>query len=463
MSTTNLALLSIAEQIVRFKSGATTPADVLSEQLSRIIEHNDKLNVFTHLNTEGAMNSALESTSRWKSGKQLGEFDGISFTVKDNFMVKGFPYRRGSLVTSSDPVEESSPIVDRMLGAGGVLIGLTTMPEFGLGATTNSPLTGITRNPWNLAMHSGGSSGGGSVSVAAGFCTVAVGTDAGGSLRIPAALCGVIGFKPTGASLPVYPASLFGSISTPGPLSRSVEDALIVLRIASLPDVRDPFSIPNRFQIDEALRFSGLKIALSLDMGYAPYVDEEVVLLVQAAAAWFKKFGATLQNSNPGVSSPLDTFSTLGRAHFRYMLRDIGEEKVKLGPTLKAMLEDSAVVTMEQYLRTQEEIYSLAQKLNKFHEKFDLLITPTVAHPAFPIDRGSPEAFDKFSNSRAWSPFTSLFNLTQQPAISVPIGFTSTGLPVGMQIVGARGADALVLSAAAAYMKVSGTLLSPTL
>lgn len=458
-----LAFLPVADLISRFRSGACSPVDVLTEQLARISAYDPQLNAFRQLDREGALKAASESAARWKSGKQLGGFDGISFTVKDNFMVKGFPYRRGSVITPKDPVDETSPIVARLLEAGGVMVGLTTMPEFGAGATTNSPLTGITRNPWNPAMHSGGSTGGGAVSVSAGFCTVALGSDAGGSLRIPASLCGVIGFKPTGGALPVYPPNFVGSVSSPGPVTRNIDDVFAVLQLASAPDVRDPFSNPVRFERLDPARMKEIKIAWSIGMGYAPHVDQQVAQLVEAAINRFTQTGATISNANPATGSPLDAFATLCRANYRYTLRDIGDAKAHLAPALKAMLEDSGEVSIAQYLKTQDDIQSLAQKLHKFHDDYDLLVLPTVAHPAFPAERGSPAAFDKFENSRAWSPFTSLFNLTQQPAISIPVGLTAEGLPVGMQIVGARGADSLVLAAAAAYLKLVPSLGEPPL
>ncbi len=461
--TSMLAYQSVTTLTEQFRLGALSPVAVLKEQLARIATYNGAINAFTHVNEAGAMNAAIESEKRWSKGEPLSALDGITFTAKDNFMVAGFPYRRGSLATSSEAVAETSPIVARLQEGGAILVGLTTMPEFGAGATTNSPLTGITRNPWDLSKHAGGSSGGAAAGIAAGFSTVALGSDAGGSLRIPASLCGVIGFKPTGASVPVYPSSFVGSVSCPGPLVRNIDDARAVMSLAVAPDSRDPFAAVGTYGERSAAQTKGLRVAYSLDMGYAPHVDADVSVAIEKAVQLFASLGAVVSNANPGTGSPLDTFATLTRANYRHTLPELGERTQLLGPTLRAMLGDEADVSLERYLQVQDEIFLLAQKLQSFHERFDLLITPTVAHPAFDAERSFPQAYEKFPNPRAWSPFTSLFNLTQQPAISVPAGFTKDGLPIGMQIVGARGADMQVLAAAAAYLDLSETSGIPAL
>lgn len=459
----SLATQSIAALAAQFRAKTLSPVDVLEEQLARIDRLDKDVNAFTVLVREVSLRAARESAARWRAGQPLSDLDGITFTAKDNYMVRGLPFRRGSLATDEAPVTETSPFVQRMQEDGAVFLGLTTMPEFGAGAVTVSPLTGITRNPWNLRLHAGGSSGGAAAAVAAGFCTVALASDAGGSIRIPSSLCGVVGFKPSGGLIPVNPPSFVGSISSTGPIGRSVADLLAVLRAGSRPDSRDPTAMPLAGSVLQNARpVAGLRVAFSIDMGYAPHVDPEVAALVKDAARHLESLGCIVEEARPPVDSPLDTFAIITRASYRHMFATYPDAaRGKLGPVLKAMLSDSGEVSVGQYMAAQDHALELAARLAKFHDRYDLLVTPTVAVPAFDASLSVPPWFKDHPQPRAWSPFTSLFNLTRQPAISVPVGLTAAGLPVGMQIVGAFGRDATVLTMAQTYLKSKGDLPLP--
>jgi aspartyl-tRNA(Asn)/glutamyl-tRNA(Gln) amidotransferase subunit A len=448
------AYRSALQLLEDFRKKDLSPVEVLKAQLARIRQHNDSVNAFTLLDEEAAMRAARESEARWQRGAPRGTLDGISITVKDNLMVAGYPFRRGSRATPDTPAKESAPIVARCQEAGAVLVGLTAMPEFGMGPVTISPLTGVTRNPWDPSTQAGGSSGGGAAAVAAGFCTLSLASDAGGSIRIPAALTGVVGLKPSGGRVPMYPASSAGALSCNGPIARSVPDTALVLNHASRPDPRDPGALPPEATDYVAAAVGGVKgwkIAVSLTLGYARKLHPELATALRRAAEGFAALGALVEEKDPGIDDPIEAYLVLLQAGFRYAMRNLtAEQKRHLAPAQQAIL-DGPEVSLNEYLAAQEHCLLLARRLHAFHSDYNLLITPTVAWPAFPAERTYPAEFEPFANRRAWVPFTSLFNLTQQPAITIPVGLTAAGLPAGVHIVGPRGAEAKVLRAAAAF------------
>jgi len=467
MDTDSPAYLSAIDLVARFRSGALSPLDAVEACLTRIARHNSAINAFTLIEAEGAGRQARESEARWRRGVPKGPLDGVPFTVKDNLMVTGLPFRRGTRVTPTTPVIESAPIVDRMLEMGAVLVGLTTMPEFGLGPVTISPLTGATGNAWDPSKQAGGSSGGAAAGVAAGFATFALGTDAGGSLRIPAALNGVVGFKASAGRVPAYPPSVAGALSCPGPIARHVADIALLMTIAVRPDARDTMALPPQpidyaATLDQGIK--GRRIALSLTLGYAAKVDPEVSAAVTRAADQLAGLGALVEQAEPKLDDPVDFYVTLLEGGYRHALRNLtAEQRQLVSPSLRAMLEAANPPEIGDYLNALERCLSYARILSDFHQRYDLLITPTVAVPAFPVDRTYPVDFEAYPNRRAWTPFTALFNLTHQPAISIPIGLTAAGLPIGLQIVGPKYAETSVLQAAYALEQAVGFITRPPL
>lgn len=451
--------LSAAELVRLFANKALSPVELLDAHVARIHEHNGTVNAFAHLAESTARQAARASEERWRKGEARGPLDGLTFTAKDNLPVAGFPSRRGSRTTSDAPMKETAPIVARCLEEGAVFLGTTTLPEFAMGPITISPLTGITRNPWDTTRQPGGSSGGAAAAVAARFCTFSVASDAGGSIRIPAALTGTVGFKATGGRVPMYPPSVAGVLSCNGPISTSVRDAAVVLNAATKPDARDAMALPgDGMDYAAACRepVAGKRAALSVTLGYAKKVHPEIAAAVRRAADVFAGLGVHVEERDPQVEDPIEAYLTLLRGAVRYSLRN-------LTPEQRALLSDSARevvegpdVTLGEYLGAVEKCQALGRRMSAFHERYDFLLTPTVAAPAFAAERTYPADYEDFPNRRAWTPFTSLFNLTQQPAISVPAGLTNDGLPIGLHIVGPRGADALVLRAAAAYERAAG-------
>lgn len=460
-----LPFLSIEDLTGLFKRREASPVEAVTACLDRITRVNPRINAFTLIDEGGALRAAKESEERWQGGRPIGALDGVPFTVKDNLMVRGYPFRRGSVVTPTKSVEEDAPIVQRCRDAGGVFIGLTTMPEFGVGPVTISPLSGVTRNPWDTTKQSGGSSGGAAAGLVAGFCNFALGSDAGGSIRIPAALTGVVGLKPSGSRVPTYPASAAGVLSCNGPLTRTVADSALLLSLVAQPDPRDGLAaLADGRDYTAGLRagIKDLKAASSATLGYAPLVDGEVATLFQRALKTFDRLGIDVVAADPGIDDPFPTYLTLLRAGYQFSLRNIpAADHGRLSPPIREILLETKPVTLTEYLQAVEQCQTFARRFHAFHGRYDVLLTPTVAAPAFPAERTYPEEYERFPNRRAWAPFTAIFNLTQQPAISVPIGLTSRGLPVGLQIVGARGNEMAILKAAAAFATANGFVQRP--
>ncbi len=457
---------SIPDLIAAFRAKKLSPVELLQAHLARIHEHNPAVNAFAFVDEVHALDSARASEERWRRAAPCGPLDGVTFTAKDNLPVAGWPSRRGSLTTSDAPMKETAPIVARCMEAGAVLIGTTTMPEFAMGPVTLNALTGVTCNPWDTGTQAGGSSGGAAAAVAAGFCTFSVASDAGGSIRIPASLCGVAGFKPSAGRVPIFPPSVAGGLSCNGPMALRVPDAALVLNVAARPDPRDPAALPpDGVDYVAASRggIQGWRIALSMTLGFARKVHPEIVAAVRRAGDTLAALGAVVEERDPEVEDPIDAYLALMRGAVRYSLRALtAAQRELLTPGARDILEGPEV-TLADYLGAQERCLSLARRMQAFHARYDLLVTPTTAWPAFAAERSYPPEFEKFPNRRAWVPFASLFNLTGQPAISVPAGLTAQALPIGLHLVGPRGADAKVLRAAAAYEAASPLAARPSI
>lgn len=437
-----------------FAAGELTSVEVTQVALERLRSVNPKINAFSQVDEARALRLAEAADGRRRAGKPLGLLDGVPFSVKDTLVAEGFATRRGSKITSDKPAQDSSPTVARVLEAGGVILGITTTPEFGGGPVTISPLTGITRNAWDVSKTAGGSSGGAATSIAAGIGAFALATDAGGSIRNPAALNGVVGYKATGGLVPTWPANVAGGLSAAGPIARSVADCAAVLAIIVQPDGRDPDALPppvGDFPGDLQAPLPPLRIAVSETLGYARHVDPAVLAEFRRACHHLAALGATVDFVDPPIDDPIQIYKTLFSAGFAATLRTVpAADRQLIGPQLQALLDVGEAVTLAQYFDAQQARRDLAVQMNRFHQTYDLLVTPMVAVAAFDAERTMPASFEQYGEVRAWVPFSYPFNLTQQPAISIPCGFTDAGLPVGLQIVGPRFSDRLVLQFASA-------------
>src|SRR6516165_3408476 len=303
--------LSAAGLVRAYRRRELSPVEVTQAVLQRIERLNPHYNAFCLVDADGALRSAKRSEERWQKNEPLSFIDGVPATIKDLVLTKGWPTLRGSrTVDASQSGDEDAPATQRLREAGAVLLGKTTTPEFGWKGVCDSPLTGVTRSPWNPKMTPGGSSGGAAVAAAFRLGFLHLGTDGGGSIRIPAGFTGVFGFKPTFGLVPAYPLSPFGTVAHLGPITAAVEDAARMLTIIAGPDDRDWHSLPYRacdYSIGLEQGVRGLRMALSIDLGYAP-VDAQVRALVEEAAGKLASAGAIVECRDPGFANPAEIF-----------------------------------------------------------------------------------------------------------------------------------------------------------
>jgi aspartyl-tRNA(Asn)/glutamyl-tRNA(Gln) amidotransferase subunit A len=446
--TTDLCALSASALLDGYRTRTLSPVEVTSAVMRRIEALNPRLNAF-NLVSDHAMDEAKASEARWASGKPMGLLDGVPVSIKDIILTKGWPTLRGSkTVNPSGPWNDDAPATARLREHGAVLLGKTTTPEFGWKGVTDSPLTGITRNPWNPDKTPGGSSGGAAAAVASGMGPLAVGTDGGGSIRIPCSFTGVFGIKPSFGRVPAWPLSPFGTVAHLGPITREVTDAALMLTVMSLPDARDWHALPYeprdyRASLDKGVQ--DLRIAYSSNLGYAE-VDREVAEIAGKSVRVFADLGAKVEEKHPGFENAAALFQTHWFSAAAALIRTVKDKKL-VDRGLLEVAEQGSKVTAAELLEAQMKRGALGMQMNLFHRDYDVLVTPTLAVAAFDVGQETPVK----GRWTDWTPFTYPFNLTGQPAASIPCGFTKAGLPVGLQIVGPRFADALVLRAARAF------------
>jgi aspartyl-tRNA(Asn)/glutamyl-tRNA(Gln) amidotransferase subunit A len=451
----DLTLLSATALTALYRAKALSPVEVAREALARIERHDGAVNAWCHLDPEGALAAARASEARWQAGAPAGLLDGVPVGLKDNILVAGVPARFGSRLTGADPRPFDAPAAARLREHGAVLLGRTAMPEYGWKATSDSPLTGVTRNPWDTRMTTGGSSAGAVAATVLRMGALHLGTDGGGSIRIPAAFTGCFGIKPTRARVPAFPAAPLGTLAHVGPLTRTVADAALALTVIAAPDARDAYAwttpAPDyRDGLEAGVR--GLRIAFSPRLGFAPRLHPEVEAAVAAAARTFEGLGAIVEEADPDIGGdPIGIWNTFWWPAMLYQLEALGAGwRDRADPGLVAAIAGSSPVSVADHLRAQLRRADLHNAFVRFHERFDLLITPAVPLPAFEAGELVPPSGEWGSAWTDWSPFGYPFNLTTQPAASVPCGLTAAGLPIGLQLVGPIGADALILRAARA-------------
>ena len=445
--------LSATELVDHFRRKTLSPVEVTEAALRQIELFDGVVNAFTVVDHDGAMAAARRSEERWMKGEPLGLIDGVPSTVKDVMLSRGWPSLKGSRTVARDQAwTEDSPSVARLHEHGAVLLGKTTMAEFGWKATGDSPLTGITRNPWNCDHTPGGSSSGAAASVAAGMGTLAVGTDGGGSIRIPCAFTGLVGFKATFGRVPHYPPNPMGLLVNVGPMTRTVADCALLLSVLGGFDDRDAYALepPAAPLSGEGADLRGLRVAYIPSFGDAP-VHPDIVDAVDGAAREFADLGATV-DTLPALSDlPREAFLVLWAAGIAYVGRSLDDaQRALLDPGLARMLREGEGLSAADFVAADLARSDFSRRMAALHRSYDLLLTPTVATPALPVgqDLRDPARETHFID---WAPFSYPFNLTRQPAITVPCGLTKDGLPIGLQIVGRRYDDAAVLRAASAY------------
>ena len=477
MQDDDLAYLSATALLDAYRRRALSPVEVTRVMLRRIERLNPLINCYQHVDPEAALRDAQASEARWQRGEPIGPVDGVPTSIKDLLLTRGWPTLRGSrTVDPAGPWEHDAPSTARLREAGAVLLGKTTTPEFGWRGSTDSPLAGITRNPWDTTRTPGGSSGGATAALAAGLCTLATGTDGGGSIRIPAAFTGTVGLKAHFGRVPAWPLSPMGTVAHVGPQTRTVEDAALMLDVLARPDVRDWMALPpprgswaaalagdasraGDFALGTDLR--GLRIALSPRLGYVPYVDTEVEAALETAAEVFARLGAQVERIDPGIEDPAWVFAVHWFSSARTFLHRLPEAQLaQLDPGLRESIEYAARYTLDDFLDAQKARGELALRMQRFHQDWDLLLTPGTAVPAFEVGQVMPPPPPGVTPQTGtdwtwWTPFSYPFNLTQQPAIVVCNGFSGGGLPLSLQLVAPNHREDLCLRAARAYEAVT--------
>jgi aspartyl-tRNA(Asn)/glutamyl-tRNA(Gln) amidotransferase subunit A len=451
---TEIAFLSAGELVAQYRRKSLSPVEVTQALLRRLDRLEPAINAFVMVARESALAEARAAEARWLKAAPLGLLDGVPVTIKDLFLTKGWPTLRGStLIKRDQPWLEDAPPVARLREHGAVLLGKTTMPEFGWKALGDSPLTGITRNPWSLAHTPGGSSAGAAAALAAGIGPLALGTDGGGSIRIPCAFAGLAGLKPSFGRVPHYPPSVFGLVAHNGPMARTVPDLALLMNVITGADDRDVYALPPEGRdytdgIEDGVK--GLRIAFSPTLGYAR-VDAEVAASVDQAAHRFAELGADVEIVERVFDDPVAAWLTLWWAGAaKAMSVYSAEQRRRIDPGLEDAAQRGARLSAVDYVTADVVRSTLSLAMAEFHRRYDLLLTPSVPVPALEagallVDPATQKEWVE------WAPFSYPFNLTRQPAISVPCGLTKAGLPIGLQIVGRMYDDATVLRAARAF------------
>ncbi|NLS09190.1 amidase [Nesterenkonia sp. MY13] len=457
---TDLAELTAVELLEGYSEGSFTPVDATEAALDRIEQRDGDLNAFVLVDRKVALSMAEESAKRWKNGETLGPGDGVPTSIKDLLLTKDWPTLRGSkLIEETGPWPDDAPAVARLRETGAVFLGKTTTPEFAWKGVTDCLRHGETTNPWNSSRHAGGSSGGAAAAVGSGMGPWSVGTDGGGSVRIPASFTGTVALKPTYGTVPLYPSSPFGTLAHGGPMTRTVKDTALLLDIIAGFDSRDWSALPTQTRsftegIEDGIE--GLRIAYSPNLGFGKN-DPEVQRLVDEAVKVLEDQGAIVEQVDPQISDPIEAFHVLWFTGAAKVLEAYGDNALEnIDPGLRKGIEKYQDASALDYLSANAVRMDMGLIMGAFHEKYDLLVTPTMPITAFDCKRQVPEGWDG-DIWTSWTPYTYPFNMTQQPAASVPCGVSKTdGLPVGLQFVGARTQDRLVLRGARAYEKASG-------
>jgi aspartyl-tRNA(Asn)/glutamyl-tRNA(Gln) amidotransferase subunit A len=453
--------MSAVELLSAYKKGKLSPVEMVKTLLARIDQVNPKLNALVTRTNDMALSAAKESEKAFQKGEPK-PLEGVPIAIKDNVFTKGVRTTFGSKLYENFVPDRDAILVERLKNAGAVILGKTNLPEFGLVGITDNLVFGKTVNPWNLKRTSGGSSGGSAAAVAAGLCPVAHGNDGAGSIRIPSSFCGVFGLKPSYGRVPTYPhLPGWETLNHEGTLSRTVEDNALMLDVMAGPSLYDQNSLPQypgKFQKDMRGDIKGLRVAFSSDLGGGFPVDSQVLEICRKAAFSFKELGCRVEDIKPGwMNMEPDLLVTLLSESLTAHENELDRYKEIVFPPYIPFLDFASAYNNRDVVRVQFHRYQFYEQVSQVFEKYDLMLTPTLATAAFEAgDKGplGPKKVDGHDASpSSWLCFTYPFNFTGQPAASVPCGFNSEGLPVGLQIVGRRLDEAMVLRAAAAFEK----------
>lgn len=451
------------ELVEQVRAKALSPVELTQAFLDRIEAINPKLNAYVTLHPEKSLAWAREAEDAVQRGDDLGPLHGLPVNIKDLTCTEGIRTTRGSNVYANDLPDHDAPIVTRLKNAGAISLGKTNTPEFGWLAITDNDIFGTTNNPWNVEYTTSGSSGGAGAACAAGIGPISMGSDGGGSVRHPASFCGLVGIKPTKGMISRDPISDgWPSLSHNGPLTRTVADSALALDVLTGYESRDMYSVPlpaQNFLKNLQRDIKGLRVAYSKDIGYAE-VDPEVVARFEEGVKAFEDLGCQLTEATPDFSDARKIFQGVQfveavGGEYQFLNEDGSSEMTE---DLTRFITKRKDMLARDYMAALTRRDALYLRVHTFFQDYDLFLTPTMAIPPFKHPKTMAEYPHEVNgievSSTGWQPFTYPFNLTGQPAATVPCGFSEAGLPIGLQIVGRRFEDLLVMQAAAQYESV---------
>ncbi|MFN8676298.1 MAG: amidase [Thermomicrobiales bacterium] len=449
----DVAFLSAENLVAAFRARRLSPVEVTEAILARIERVNPIVNAYTTVSADQAMAGARAAEAAYAAGA-AGPLAGVSFSIKDLTPTRGIRTARGSLVDPDWVPDEDPPVVERLYAAGGVILGKTNTPELGWKGDSGNRVFGPTYNPWKLDRTAGGSSGGAAAAVASGLGPLAQGSDGAGSVRIPAAFCGIFGLKPSFGLVPQFPPSAVGDLSHLGPMTRTVTDAALMLNAIAGGDARDRLSWSSGLDYTQGLNESitGLRIAYSPTLGYVD-VDEDVLQAVNQGVQTLARLGAEVVEVDPGVPDPADILDKLwAGAMAGYFLGRLDQVGDLIDQGLLATVQRTGELSAGELANAQQRRNAYYTGMREFMRDFDLLITPSMPSTAFTAGLDEPDNWQRQTIAPLdWTPFTFPFNITGQPAATVPAGFDRQGLPIGMQLVGRWRDDPTVLRASRAF------------
>ena len=455
MQSEDLGFMPATQVAEMIRTKQISPVDYTRALLQRINALEPKVNAFVHLAADRAMDAALAAEAQLMSGERIGRLHGVPVTIKDLAITRDMPTQQGSLIHKGDQPTEDTPIVPRLRQEGAIVLGKTATSEFGWKGVSQSPLTGITHNPWKHGYNAGASSAGAGAATAAGFGPLHQGSDGAGSIRMPAHFCGVFGLKPSFGRVPSYPVSTGDLTSHNGPLTRTVADAALMLEVMAGPHPLDFTTLeagPAAYlaRLHEGVR--GKRIAYSPDLGHAR-VDPDVAALVKAAALRFSELGAVVEEvPTPWAAPGPELIRFFWSAHLTRLKPQLARWEQQMDPGLVACIRAATDVPVAEYQLARERKMKYVADIHRWFQDWDFLLTPAVSVAAFPAEKLMPQHWPQHEwDWVSWAEFSYPFNMSWNPAASVPCGFTADGLPVGLQIVGRRFDDLGILQAAAAF------------
>jgi aspartyl-tRNA(Asn)/glutamyl-tRNA(Gln) amidotransferase subunit A len=458
MDSETIGFLPATELAELIRTKKLSPVEYMTALLARITALEPKVNAFAYLAADQAMDAAKKAEAALMTDARIGRLHGIPVTIKDLAITKDMPTQNGSRIFAGNQPTEDTPVVPRMQDEGAIILGKTTTSEFGWTGVSRSPLTGITSNPWKFGYNAGASSAGAGAASAAGFGPLHQGSDGAGSVRMPSHFCGIFGLKPSFGRVPYYPVGTGDMTSHMGPMTRTVADSALMLEVMAGPHPLDYTTLeagPASYSARLHEGVKGKRIAYSPDLGVAR-VDPDIAALVKAAVARFTELGAIVEEvPTPWAKDGPELIRFFWSAHMTRLKPHLAKWEAEMDPGLVACIKDSDSVTVADYQAMRERKMVYIADIQRWFQDWDFLLTPSVSVAAFPAEKLMPDHWPTHAwDWVSWAEFSYPFNMSWNPAASVPCGFTAEGLPVGLQIVGKRFDDLGVLQASAAFEAV---------